>query len=272
MARARERAHLESVAAAVVAAGGPPLRAVSGHRRDRAAELRAWGPRADVAAIVLADEDGVPFDALLPLATSVHQYHLGGDSPAGVRAMPLGTAAPDRPLVPWAARDLDVVFWGHAHARRAGMLRGLGLRWSEVIAARLGRVPAAPGADALGLGASEIQFTAKFGAGLAAPDYASRLARARIAICPPGTKQPETFRHHEALRAGCAIACEPARDHPWLGPAPKLEVEDWTRLGDVLRRALADPRRVEDVARAGRAYWEGALSPSAVARRISSGR
>jgi len=229
--RFRERHHVLGVLRAIAASPAAPDTAVvlSAHRRHR-----SWSALAGVTAplvVALGDEDARLRRALVDQATAVLQCYRPDDPswPAQVLRLPLGPGGPppDTPARPWQERDLDVVFVGHLHPRRWALARGLGavkgrLRAlpDPLLAALRSRVVELGEVQPLPDRRTVLRFTERFGAGLPSEAHLSLLSRARIALVPPGFKQDETFRHHEAARAGCVLVGAPLPDYPVI-PVPR---------------------------------------------------
>jgi len=99
--------------------------------------------------------------------------------------------------------------------------------------------------------------------------YSQRLAGTKIVVCPPGTL-PLTFRHFEALRAGCVPVVLDMPDTEYLSGAPFVKVARWSELPDVLAGLLADPARLQRLSTDARRHWEERLAPSKVGPKIAA--
>lgn len=91
--------------------------------------------------------------------------------------------------------------------------------------------------------------TAGFGQGHDRDTYLSRIASAKIALCPAGPESPDSFRCYEALEAGTLPmvgATSPAIPEPGFWPQlcngdpPFPLVHNWESLGGLLKDAVAD--------------------------------
>lgn len=202
---------------------------LSAHRRHR-----AW-PTLDrlerPLIVALGDEDASLNPQLVERGGVVLQCYrpAHAHSPRHVLRLPLGPGGPPphRPSRSWADRELDVVFVGHLHRRRWELARELG--WvtgplaalPDVLLPTLrARLLDRPAPRPLPHRRTVIQFTDGFGHGLSPDLHLDLLARARIALVPPGFKQDETFRHHEAARAGCVLVGAPVMEYPVVPTPP----------------------------------------------------
>ena len=97
-------------------------------------------------------------------------------------------------------------------------------------------------------------------------DYRRVLYDAKIAICPGGYASRESFRHYEALRAGCVIISEPLPDTRFYRGSPIIVLDDWRNLRGVVRELLREPERLETLHRQTRKWWQDMCCEEAVAR------
>lgn len=236
---------------------------VSAHPRHTAWPTidRLAPPRVVVA---LSAERGTLPPALRATADVVLGPYLSEDN--DTLPIPLGPSSFVPPsTTPWGSRDVDVVFVGHLHRGRVGLARGLGAFPSplnslpDVVLAGLRRLARPPVQPALGL-RTHLAFTQSFGGGLSGDDYSRLLARSRVALVPPGFHHPETFRHHEAARAGCVLVGQPLRSVP----LPVVPVSDWSRIYTVIEGIFEDIGSLETRHDATRKAWQHHASPEAV--------
>jgi hypothetical protein len=243
---------------------------VSGHRRhhhwpalDRA--------RGRVVVVVLGNEDGRLRPELHGRAWAVVQSYIT-DAPTAsppVFHLPLGpgpsTTPP--PRIPWPDRTIDVLFIGHIHRHRWALAHALGAVRSAarglpapVLASLRTRVLQPPRLPGL---THHIQLTERFGAGLPHAEYLRLLAATRIALVPRGFKQIETFRHHEAARAGCILV------GAQLSPYPVIEPPGGDALVPMLRQLLENSEAAFDQHRRVCAAWDHHGGPRAVGARLA---
>jgi hypothetical protein len=164
-----------------------------------------------------------------------------------LRALPLGPSN-DVPIIsykPPAERNLDVFFSGQRQHRGAlpqwrDMLRQAGFK-------------------------TEILITKGFLSGLDGDEYAEKLMDARIALCPTG-EAPETFRHYEAARFGCAVISHPLPGNCLYQNSPMRQVSYWAgELVDTVRTLLAN---IQEESERSLKWWNDKYEPAAVAQRI----
>ena len=115
---------------------------------------------------------------------------------------------------------------------------------------------------------SYISFTSGFREGIDPRTYGKLLADSKIALCPRGFISPETFRHFEAMRAGCVIISEPLPGTYYYKHAPIITVNDWAELGEVVSELLAHPVLLDELSRKTAEWWQNRCSGEAVAAYI----
>lgn len=115
---------------------------------------------------------------------------------------------------------------------------------------------------------SIINFTQGFASGLSGNDYSEKLYNSKIVLCPPGNTSPETFRHYEAMRAGCVIvSCELPKNNFYNG-APFVIVKKWKNIRAIISELLADSVRMQKLQNETIFWWKDKCSESAVAKFI----
>lgn len=113
---------------------------------------------------------------------------------------------------------------------------------------------------------SLLRFTRRWRQGLTPEEYGERLADSRIALCPPGIDQSETFRHIEAMRAGAIVVSEPLPDTHFYRGAPIVTVHDWETGVARVRALLADEPALRKLQSQTIEWWETVCSERATAR------
>jgi len=245
---------------------------LSGHRRHKRWPILEQVDRPLI--VVLGDEDARLQPDLIARSAALLQCYRPSDAswPDAVLRMPLGPGGPPpiQPGLPWQDRDLDVVFVGHLHRRRWSFARELGAVSGALRAVPDTLLPAVrrsvvsqplrplPHHQCL------LRFTDRFGAGLSQAEHLHALSRARIALVPPGFKQDETFRHHEAARAGCVLVGTPIDGLPVV-PFPLTG-----GLLTLLKDLLADPKALEARHQAVMSAWTETGCAEAVGRSLAA--
>lgn len=112
---------------------------------------------------------------------------------------------------------------------------------------------------------SYIQFTDGFRKGITGKDYASILQNSKIAICPPGFHSHETFRHFEAMRAGCIVVTKELPDTCFYKNSPFVILKNWNELRPTITQLLKDPQRMRDIHLKTLDWWANVCSENAVA-------
>jgi hypothetical protein len=258
VSRYREQRWVERVLGAW--GNGPrPRRVVvlSVQRQQRWASLPEE-PQDDVLVIALGGEHGRRLPSLK--GWRVARCYASGGPDFG---LPLGPSGflPDLPAVPWSDRTVPLCFVGWLHPGRAALYRLLsGRRLPGPLPALLrGRL--ARDLDGSVVSGSVLRFQLRFGAGMGPEDYGRLLGRSRVALVPRGTRQVETFRHHEAARAGCVLVGDGYAGGPPVLPLPETLAE--------LRQLTEESRALKQHHAQVRAWWQEQGRAEAVAARLA---
>ena len=196
-----------------------------------------------------------------------------------VFAVPLGhhTAA-DLPLKPIAERQIGVSFagsvkhwqgwWGNVNAKmgapkvrsRRAMLRAI---------ERLRRSHPELSID-VRIFDSFVDFSPDTGSydEQTSRAYWELLMDTKVCLVPAGTFH-ETYRHFEALRAGCVIVTDTSLDAWYVRGAPFIEIASWDDLERVVLPLLADEAELERRHHAALECWRRQCSEEAVGRFIA---
>jgi hypothetical protein len=185
---------------------------------------------------------------------------------------------PEVALVPLQERDIDIFFSGNLNSNRLPLYRALHPLFRKVppkmahaVLARLsrgrGRLVLADRFRA-GSARNHIRFSHGFKSGLAPDQYASLLARSKIALCPRGFQSAETFRHMEAVRAGCVVISEPLPDTHWYRKAPIVTVSDWKVGLSTARLLLRNEATLLELHEQTLRWWKSVCSQAATARYV----
>ncbi|MGE3725479.1 MAG: glycosyltransferase [Candidatus Sericytochromatia bacterium] len=174
-----------------------------------------------------------------------------------LRALPLGCNGEVPALAPWpwAERDLDLFFSGHAHKYRIGF-------YQAFQAVLLQFRPAGSDLSALAV------WSSRFRDGLDPNTYASHLARCKVACIPRG-HSAMTYRLFEAMRAGCLLLTEDLPPAWYLADCPRVVMPpDWHSLGNVLQQLWQDPALMAEMHLKTLANYQNNCSPPAIAKYI----
>jgi hypothetical protein len=184
-------------------------------------------------------------------------YWWPGQPADNLRALPLGCngEVPEVPPLPWAERDLDLFYSGHAHKYRMGFYQAM----QEVL------LHFKPGGEEL---AALAIWSSRFRAGLDPSTYASYLARSKVALIPRG-HSAMTYRLFEAMRAGCLLLCEDLPPAWYLRDCPRVVMPpDWHNLGPVLSQLWQDPALMAEMQQKTLDNYRLTCRPEAVAAYI----
>lgn len=167
-----------------------------------------------------------------------------------------------------AEKDINVFFSGNLNEQRFGLHKQLsGSLLPEALYRRYVQWNGTPRLDLSDrFPDSVIRFSRDWSGGMDPAAYHRTLGRSKIALCPAGFRTPETFRHFEALRAGCVVISEPLpQSNPFYETEAVVQVESY---GEMVRRAedlLQDRSRLQTLLETAEQWWETKCSPRAVA-------
>ena len=117
---------------------------------------------------------------------------------------------------------------------------------------------------------SYIHFTNGFKKGLNAQEYSKILYDSQIVLCPGGFLKNETYRHFEAMRAGCVIISEKLPNTYLYEQSPIIQVNDWQEGINLARTLLEDPATLQEYHLKTLKWWDEVCSEGATARRVAS--
>jgi len=201
-------------------------------------------------------------------------------SPGNIYPLPLGwvNGVNTGSAPPACDRELDVFFSGHLNRNRMGLYREISLlrflpQWVAEMGVANSRVRnfirMVFGAEfSQAFDSGYICFTKNFAEGLSREGYAEKLRNARIAFCPGGFYSAETFRHYEAVRAGCVVISERLPENELYRNAPILQVNSWREGIALARELLRNSDRLTDLHQQTLTWWDENWAPEAVARII----
>src|SRR5215475_6059507 len=180
---------------------------------------------------------------------------------------------PERPVVSMEQRGINVFFSGNLNTNRIKLYQELSgysdYKFSPKEMDLLFQLASLLPMDfSAHYPESYIKFTNGFGRGLSGEEYSRRLYQSKIAICPGGFVSNETFRHFEAMRAGCAIISANLPDTFYYRGAPIFTVSAWNEMDTLVEWLLADCKKLKEAQMATRAWWDDVCSEKAMARYI----
>lgn len=113
-----------------------------------------------------------------------------------------------------------------------------------------------------------FQFNNGFNNGLDEEDYNFILRNTKIALCPKGWVNSETFRLYEAMRWGCVVISEELPDREYYKGIPIVKVKDWNEGIKIARELMNDKNKLESMSKESIQYYKTNLSPEAGAQLI----
>ncbi|WP_209329556.1 hypothetical protein [Lunatimonas salinarum] len=118
------------------------------------------------------------------------------------------------------------------------------------------------------LGNSILAFNSGFKSGLDTAAYGKVLSESKIILCPRGFTQTECFRHYEGMRAGCVIVSERLPNIPFYRNSPIIQVRDWRKGIDIVKKLLKDPEELHAIQQATIQWWKEVCSEQGMAHYI----
>jgi hypothetical protein len=253
---------------------------VSSHNPDvRPQSLDADGARKVL--LWISNESAATPTALAPHYHAVFKTHLPAEMPGtNIFAFNIGYAGhpPRREPTPMAERPINVFFSGQLTLDRRPLYCALHPVYGRLPSRVFDHVlslrrrgfrrlyrddlsSAVPG--------SILRFTDFFMEGLSPAEYLRLLGECRIALCPPGARDPETFRHLEATRAGAVVVSLPMPSTHFYRGAPFVIVDDWRAGIARCRELLEDGERLADLQAATLRWWDEVCCERATARYVA---
>ena len=115
-----------------------------------------------------------------------------------------------------------------------------------------------------------IQFTTAFKRGLPVDEYNKKLLDSKIVFCPAGFNSKETFRHFEALSAGCIVISEKLPDTCLYQNAPIIQIGNWKEGVQIANSLINKPGEMLRLQNDSIKFYNHNYSPKAVAEFIIS--
>lgn len=112
---------------------------------------------------------------------------------------------------------------------------------------------------------SYIKFTNKFGTGLSSDSYYEYLYNTKVAICPPGYELNHTYRHYEALMAGCIVLSLETDNEGYFDGAPIIQVNNWKDGLLLASNLLKEEDVIKEISFKSTEYFNNHFSAIAVA-------
>lgn len=112
------------------------------------------------------------------------------------------------------------------------------------------------------------QFNDGFNNGLDGEDYNFILRNTKIALCPKGWVNTETFRLYEAMKWGCVVISEELPDRSYYKDIPIIKVKDWREGLKISNELINNKTKLEEMSKKTLQYYKDNLSPQATANLI----
>ena len=114
-----------------------------------------------------------------------------------------------------------------------------------------------------------FQFNEDFNKGMDSESYQYFLQHSKIALCPKGWANSETFRLYEAMKYGCVVISEELPDREYYKGIPTIKVKNWSEGVKIARNLLKNPKKLEQMGLNNKKFYESNLSSKATAEIIA---
>ena len=108
-------------------------------------------------------------------------------------------------------------------------------------------------------------FSDGFKRGLDPHEYVNLMCQSKIVICPKGFHSSETFRHYEAMRAGCIVLSDTLPDTWMYDRSPIVCLNSYKGILRKAEQLLADKSTAKARHESVLNWWRSHLDPRAVA-------
>jgi glycosyltransferase involved in cell wall biosynthesis len=113
-----------------------------------------------------------------------------------------------------------------------------------------------------------FQFNDGFNNGLNEEDYNFILRNTKIALCPKGWVNQETFRLYESMKWGCVVISEDLPNRSYYKGIPIIKVKDWSEGIEVANRLIEDTNELERLSKKNIQFYKDNLSAESTANLI----
>jgi hypothetical protein len=113
------------------------------------------------------------------------------------------------------------------------------------------------------------QFNPDFNTGESSELFSYFLRHTKIALCPRGWVNSETFRLYEAMRFGCVVITEELPDREYYKNIPVIQVKNWEDGLRIAYELINDNNKLETLSEQNKKFYEKFLSPKATAKIIA---
>jgi len=106
-------------------------------------------------------------------------------------------------------------------------------------------------------------FNEGFNNGLDEEDYNFILKNTKIALCPRGWVNTETFRLYESMKWGCVVISEELPERSYYKDIPIIKVKDWNEGIKIANKLINDTTELERLSEKNIEFYKNNLSPEA---------
>jgi hypothetical protein len=116
---------------------------------------------------------------------------------------------------------------------------------------------------------SVFLFSSKFKSGLGYKQYYDYILRSKFVLCPRGFESTETFRHTEALHAGCIVISEKMPDVPIYDNHPFIVYNNFDELNKILDKVANNEYDEKELIETHKTFYNSKLNVDSIAHRIT---
>lgn len=218
----------------------------------------------------LSDNTGSIPEPLMARCKAVFKVHLQQETEGNLFYFPLGYANGERRDIQHINdRKINVFFSGALNRSRVGLYKALsGLEYipENLLLLTKRWLPTNLSSS---FPDSKILFTSGFASGLTQSGYNDLLYSCKIALAPHGFVNPETFRHYEAMRAGCVVVSLKMPPIRMYKNSPIVQLESWKQLDAKVTELLEDSERLAALQTDTLMYWENNCTEQSTARYVA---
>lgn len=186
-----------------------------------------------------------------------------------------------KPFIPIKDRSISVYFVGNLNTNRiplffalhqqlAWPLRALQNLLSVTALKRLALFLSKRAVAWAAFKEGKVEFTSGFKQGYDIKTYSGFIRDSKIVLCPKGFHASETFRHYEAMSAGCIVISEKLPDTGLYRESPIIQVDSWEEGVQIAKELLKKPDELAELHKEAVEWWNKNLSEVAASQYVKS--
>jgi hypothetical protein len=247
----------------------------SNHKSDKLPQSISYQSERKKVLLYFSDESGEDPSPYSDGYYSIFKAYIGTNAYApNVFPLPIGYVkeVPQLPVKPIQERSYNVFYRGNLNSNRIDFYRNFS-RFKYFLPSKPNRFHGFYRKLLLNIQSdfssyfpeSIIFFNNSFKGGFTPQQYGKILAESKIVLCPKGFDRTESFRHFEAMRAGCILISERLPNTEFYKGSPIIEIDNWKKGLSVVKDLLADIPKMEALQRETISWWENKCSERSTA-------